>query len=228
MGFAGNEIELASGAERLRGYLALPPRGHGPGVIVLQEWWGLVDHIREVCDRLAREGFVALAPDLYRGETTTDPGVAGRLMMDLQLPRAASDLTAALTTLLNHAAVSGGKVATLGFCMGGQLALFAAGQSARIAAVVDCYGVHPNVRVDLANVKAAVMGVFAERDAFVSPETAHQLESDLRTAGVRTDFTIYPGVNHAFMNDTRPDVYDAVSAQRAWGRILSFLRAELV
>lgn len=227
MAFAGSEIEFAGSDGTLRGYLAVPARGRGPGVVVLQEWWGLVDHIREVCDRLAREGFVALAPDLYHGEATADPGVAGRLMMDLEIPRAARDLDAAVKALVNHDAVNGARVAMLGFCMGGQLALHAASLSSRISAVVDCYGVHPNVRVDYAGIRAAVMGVFAERDAFVPPETVHQLESDLRAAGVRTDFTIFPGVDHAFLNDSRPDVYDAATAQRAWGRILSFLRAGL-
>jgi carboxymethylenebutenolidase len=227
MTFAGSEIEFASSGEKLRGYLSLPARGRGPGVVVLQEWWGLVDHIREVCDRLAREGFVALAPDLYRGESTSDPSVAGRLMMDLAVPRAARDLEAAVTALVNHEAVNGGKVAALGFCMGGQLALYAASLTPRISAVVDCYGVHPNVRVEYAAIRAAVMGVFAERDAFVPPEAVHQLEADLRAAGVRTDFTIFRGVDHAFLNDSRPDVYDAEMAQRAWGRILSFLRAGL-
>ena len=227
MALAGSDFEFTSGSDRVRGYLSLPARGSGPGVIVLQEWWGLVDHIREVCDRLAREGFVALAPDLYRGESATDPGAAGRLMMELELPRAGRDLEAAVAALVNHHAVNGGKVAAIGFCMGGQLALYAAALSPRISAVVDCYGVHPNVRVDFANVRAAVMGVFAERDAFVPPETAHRLEADLRAAGVRTDFTIYPGVDHAFLNDSRPDVYDAATAQRAWARILAFLRAGL-
>jgi carboxymethylenebutenolidase len=227
MSFAGSEIEFASGDERLRGYLALPPRGRGPGVVVLQEWWGLVDHIREVCDRLAREGFVALAPDLYRGARATDPGVAERLMMDLAIPRAARDLEAAVMALVNHDGVNGGRVAAIGFCMGGQLALYAASLTPRVSAVVDCYGVHPSVRVDYAKIRAPVMGVFAERDAFVPPESAHQLEADLRAAGVRTEFVVFPGVDHAFLNDSRPDVYDAATAQRAWGRILSFLRAGL-
>ena len=223
----GDMIEFASNGGTAQGYLAVPESGSGPGVLVIQEWWGLVDHIREVCDRLAREGFVALAPDLYRGESTADPGTAGRLMMDLELPRAARDLEGAINALVNHHAVNGGKVAAIGFCMGGQLALYAAALSPRISAVVDCYGVHPNVRIDFAKIRAAVMGVFAERDTFVPPETAHQLEADLRAASVRTDFTVFAGVDHAFLNDTRPDVYDAATAQRAWGRILSFLRAGL-
>ena len=91
----GREIQFASDGEEARGYLSLPASGRGPGVIVIQEWWGLVPHIRDVCDRMAREGFVALAPDLYRGESTDDPDVASRLMMDLEIPRAARDLDAA-------------------------------------------------------------------------------------------------------------------------------------
>jgi carboxymethylenebutenolidase len=227
-GFAGTEIAFASGQETARGYLALPPQGRGPGVLVLQEWWGLVDHIREICDRLAREGFVALAPDLYRGARTGDPGEAGRLMMDLALPRAAADLEGAAGALLGHSAVDRAKLGAIGFCMGGQLALYAATRSPRIAAVVDFYGIHPNVRPDYTGLRAAVMGAFAERDTYISGEAVRRLEAELKAAGVRTDFTIYPGVEHAFMNDTRPEVFDAVTAQRAWSRALSFLRAELL
>lgn len=227
MSRAGREIEFASDGERVRGYLALPPRGSGPGVLVLQEWWGLVDHIRDVCDRLARAGFVALAPDLYRGETASDPDAAGRLMMDLELPRAARDLDGAVTALLGETATAGGTVGVIGFCMGGQLALLAGTKNRRIGAVVDCYGIHPNVTLALADLAAPVLGVFAEQDSFVPPEAAQKLEADLRGAGKRCSFTIFPGVGHAFMNDSRPDVYDAKAAERAWGMIVSFLRAEL-
>ena len=228
-GRAGRDIEFASGTagESVRGYLALPASGRGPGVIVIQEWWGLVDHIRSLCDRLAREGFVALAPDLYRGESTNDPDRAGRLMMGLEIPRAARDLDAAVVALQSQAAVSSAKVGAIGFCMGGQLALFAATRNRRIGAVVDCYGVHPNVKLDLEGLEAAVLGIFAERDSFVPPEAARKLESDLRAAGKRVHVTIYPGVDHAFLNDTRPDVYHAETASRAWAEAVSFLRAEL-
>jgi carboxymethylenebutenolidase len=228
MSRAGREIEFASDGDRVRGYLALPPRGSGPGVLVLQEWWGLVDHIRDVCDRLARAGFVALAPDLYRGETATDPDRAGRLMMDLELPRAARDLDGAVAALLGETATTGGTVGVIGFCMGGQLALFAGTRNRRIGAVVDCYGIHPNVKLDLANLAAPVLGIFAERDEFVPPEAVRKLEAELRAAGKRCSFTTFPGVGHAFLNDSRPDVYDAAAAERAWGMIVSFLRAELV
>jgi carboxymethylenebutenolidase len=228
MARAGRDIEFASNGERVRGYLALPPRRSGPGVLVLQEWWGLVDHIRDVADRLAREGFVALAPDLYRGKTASDPDAAGRLMLDLELPRAARDLDGAVAALLGETATAGGTVGVIGFCMGGQLALLAGTRNRRIGAVVDCYGIHPNVKLELAGLAAPVLGIFAERDAFVPPAAARALEAELRAAGKRAEFNVFPGVDHAFLNDTRADVYDAAAAERAWGLIVSFLRAELV
>jgi carboxymethylenebutenolidase len=224
---AGREIRFESGGDQVGAYLAEPAGGHGPGVLVIQEWWGLVDHIRDVCDRFAREGFVALAPDLYRGERTTDPDAAGRLMMSLEIPRAARDLDAALTALLGREATTGARVGAVGFCMGGQLALFAATRNRRIGAVVDFYGIHPKVTLDLSGLEAAVLGIFAEKDAFVPPEAARKLEADLIGAGKRARFEIYPGVGHAFVNDARPDAYDARSAARAWAETLAFLRAEL-
>ncbi|MGH0037495.1 MAG: dienelactone hydrolase family protein [Myxococcota bacterium] len=224
---AGAEIDFESNGDRLSGYLAVPASGRGPGVIVIQEWWGLVDHIRDVCDRLAREGFVALAPDLYRGESTADPDAASRLMMDLEIPRAGRDLSAAVEALLRHAAVDGSKVGAIGFCMGGQLALSAAARDERVGAVVDCYGIHPNVEVDATAIRAAVYGVFAENDEFVPPAAAGALEEKLKQAGVRARFRVYLGVQHAFLNDSRPDVYDATTANEAWGEILAFLRSEL-
>jgi carboxymethylenebutenolidase len=223
----GREIEFASDGELGRGYLSLPASGRGPGVIVIQEWWGLVPHIRDVCDRMAREGFVALAPDLYRGESTDDPDVASRLMMDLEIPRAARDLDAAVTVLLSHDAVDGAKVGAIGFCMGGELALFAATRNRRIGAVGDFYGIPPKVTLDLSGLEASVLGIFAEHDAFATPDAVRKLEADLRAAGKRVHFSIYPGVDHAFFNETRPDVYDAVAATRAWSELLAFLRAEL-
>ncbi len=224
---AGTDIEFASSGERTRGYVSVPEAGSGSGVVVIQEWWGLVDHIRDVCDRLAREGFVALAPDLYRGDATTDPDEAGRLMMGLDIERAARDLDAAVTELLSREAVTGAKVGSIGFCMGGQLALFAATRNPRIAAVVDCYGVHPNVTLDLSGLEAAVLGIFAGKDDFIPVEAVRKLETELRGAGKRVVMRIHEGAQHAFLNETRPDVYDARAAAEAWGEIVRFLRAEL-
>jgi len=224
---AGREIELETPGRAVAAYLAEPPAGHGPGVVVVQEWWGLVDQIRDVCDRLARAGFVALAPDLYRGERTSDPDVAGRLMMDLEIPRALGDLRAAVDALQRVPSVDGAKVGIIGFCMGGQLALAAACGDERLAAVVDCYGIHPNVEIDADGLRAAVFGVFAENDEFVPHDRVRALESKLRSAGVRVSFKSFVGVQHAFMNEARPDVYDAASAVEAWSDVVSFLRAEL-
>ncbi len=223
----GESISFESDGDSVAAYVARPATGRGPGVLVLQEWWGLVDHIRDVCDRLAREGFVALAPDLYRGEATGDPDAASRLMMDLQIPRATRDLVAGIDALLRLDGVEGARVGTIGFCMGGQLALSAAAHDERVGAVVDCYGIHPNVEVEAAAIRAPVFGVFGENDEFVPPDAARALESKLREAGVDARFRIYVGVQHAFLNDSRPEVHDAATAAEAWGEILAFLRAEL-
>lgn len=224
---AGESIRFESNGDRVAGYLARPASGRGPGVLVIQEWWGLVDHIRDVCDRLARAGFVALAPDLYRGEATGEPDTASRLMMDLEIPRALRDLRGAADALQREDAVEGARVGAIGFCMGGQLALSAAAHDERVGAVVDCYGIHPNVEIDASAIRAAVYGVFAENDEFVPAAAARALESRLQQAGVRARFRIYVGVQHAFLNDSRPDVHDAATAAEAWGEILAFLRAEL-
>jgi carboxymethylenebutenolidase len=148
-------------------------------------------------------------------------------MMDLEIPRAAADLDGAVAALLGHDAVDGARVGAVGFCMGGQLALYAATRNPRIGAVADFYGVHPNVTLDLSGLDAPVLGIFAEKDEFVPPATARKLEADLSGAGKRADFHVFDGVDHAFFNDTRPDVYDARAAAQAWSLTLNFLRAEL-
>lgn len=230
-GRSGEDITIRprgdSGDAEIAAYFAKPASGRGPGVVVVQEWWGLVDHIRDVCDRLAREGFVALAPDLYRGESTGDPDEASRLMMDLEIPRAIDDLGCAVDWLMGQEAVDGSGVGCIGFCMGGQLALAAACDNDRLKAVVDCYGIHPNVTPDYSKLRAPVFGIFAENDDFIPPERARALETELQAAGVRARVNVHVGVQHAFMNDSRPDVYDAPSADEAWNELLPFLRAEL-
>ncbi len=223
----GQIVEFSSNGSSAQGYLSRPETGTGPGVIVIQEWWGLVDHIKALADRFATKGFVALAPDLYRGESTTNPDDAGRLMMALDIDRAVEDLGGAIAFLLQDSSVAGDQVGTVGFCMGGQLALAAACQNPQVGACIDFYGVHPNVTLDFSGLEAPVLGLFAERDGFVSPEVARKLEHDIRSAGKRVEIEIYSGADHAFFNDTRPDVYDADAAADAWRRTLEFFRAEL-
>ena len=208
-------------------YLAIPKPESGPGVVVIHEAWGLTDEIRDACDRLARAGFVALAPDLYRGEATREHAAAHRLMHSLEIPRAIDDLGACVEGLLGHDAVTGSRVGCIGFCMGGQLALSAATQIQRIGAVVDCYGVHPDVELDLSGLEASVLGIFAEHDEWVPAETVRDLEASLKSAGKQAHFVTHLGVQHAFMNPARPDVYDAATADEAWSELLTFLRSAL-
>lgn len=206
------------------GHLAVPDTP-GPGVLVIQEWWGLVGHIREVADRFAAEGFTALAPDLFHGEKTTSPDEAGKLFMALEIDRAEQDLRGAADYLSSVA--SGDRVGVVGFCMGGQLALFAASKSERIGAAVDFYGVHPNVHPDYAALRAPVLGLFAENDGFVPPAAVRKLGEDLAAAGVPAELHTYPGTDHAFFNDGRPEVYDADAAADAWSRTLRHFHRNL-
>jgi len=224
---AGQMVEFASNGGKAQGYLATPASGSGPALVVIQEWWGLVPHIKAVADRFAAEGFFALAPDLYRGESAKKPDDAGRLMMALDIDRSARDLAGAVAFLLARKGVSARKVGTVGFCMGGQLALATACKSGDVGACVDFYGVHPNVRLDFAKLSAPVLGLFAERDGFVTPEIARKLERDVKAAGKSFELHIYPGVDHAFFNDTRPDVYNREAATDAWNRTTQFFRRNL-
>ena len=209
------------------GYLATPDAGSGPGVVVVQEWWGLVDHIKDVVDRFAAAGFVALAPDMYDGQTTESPDEAGKLMMALEIDAAEKSLRGAIDYLLSRDDVAGSSVGTVGFCMGGQLSLYAACANPRVGACVDFYGIHPNVQPDLASLQAPVLGFFAEKDAFVTPEVAKKLERDLQAAGKRADITIFEGADHAFFNDTRHQVYHASYAAQCWDRMLEFFGEHL-
>jgi carboxymethylenebutenolidase len=226
----GEMVEFPSNGANGQGYLAVPESGSGPGLIVIQEWWGLVAHVRDVCDRFAAEGFVALAPDLYRGETTTEPDEAGKLMMALNLDRAGRDLAGAVRFLLGHDAVTSRAVGVTGFCMGGGLALVLACQRPdEVAACVPFYGVipWPDAQPDWSRLDAAVQGHFAELDAMFGPEAVQQLQSTLDDLGKQAELIVYPGVDHAFFNDTRPDVHDPEAATLAWNRTVAFFRAHV-
>jgi carboxymethylenebutenolidase len=196
-------------------------------VIVIQEWWGLVDHIKDVCDRFADQGFVALAPDVYHGQTTKSPDEAGKLMMALRIDEAEQDISGAIQYLLDHDAVTGDKVGIVGFCMGGALALYAATKNPNVAACVVFYGIHPNVKPDLPNLNAPVLGIYAEKDGFVTPDVVRQLEQQLKSLGKQVETHIYPQTDHAFFNDTRPEVYNAEASADAWRRTIDFFRQHL-
>jgi carboxymethylenebutenolidase len=224
----GEMIEFPSNGSNAIGYLATPEGGQGPGLIVIQEWWGLVDHIRDVCDRFAAAGFVALAPDLYHGVTVAEPDEAGKAMMALEMAGAARDMSGAVDELGKRS--SGDHIGVIGFCMGGGLALVLATQRPDVvSAVVPCYGVipWPDAQPDYAAMTAAVLGHYAGKDDFFTPEAAQELATKLRDLGKDVEIIVYPEADHAFFNDTRPEVYDAPAAAALWTRTLEFFREHL-
>ncbi|MGH8991288.1 MAG: dienelactone hydrolase family protein [Acidimicrobiia bacterium] len=226
----GTMVEFPSNGTTVVGYLATPEAGAGPGLIVIQEWWGLVDHIKDLCDRFAAEGFTALAPDLYHGATTTEPDEAGRLMMGMNLERAARDMAGAVDHLAGHEAVRGQGVGVVGFCMGGGLALWLATlRPDLVRAAVPFYGVIPwdAAQPDWSRLGAAVQGHYAENDGFASPEHVAALEAQLKDVGVEVEMFVYDGAHHGFFNDTRPEAHDETAARQAWVRTLEFLRRHL-
>jgi len=222
---AGRMVEFPSNGRTTQGYLSTPAAGKGPGVLVIQEWWGLVGHIKNVCDRFAAEGFSALAPDMYHGKTANEPDEAGKLFMALNIEHAQKDLSGAAKYLAGHSSTA--RMGAVGFCMGGQLALFAGCIEPAIGAVVDFYGIHPNVKPDYGKLGGPVLGLFAEKDAFVTPQTARDVEAAITKAGKAVEVHIYPGVDHAFFNDERSDVYDKAAAADAWRRTLAHFRSNL-
>lgn len=219
----GEMVEFASNGGTCPAYLA-EPDGGGPGLVVIQEWWGLVPHIKDVVDRFAAAGFTALAPDLYRGQEASEPDGAGKLMMALNLEQAAKDLSGAVDYLVERTGRS--AVGVTGFCMGGGLALVLATQRPdAVKACVPWYGVipWPSAQPDWAALDAAVLGHYAALDGFFGPEAAKGLEDTLRGLGKDVTFHIYDGCDHAFFNDTRADVYQAEAAGVAWQRTVDFL-----
>jgi len=219
-----------SGAGQAHGYLALPASGSGPGVLVIQEWWGLTDHIADVTDRLAAQGFVALAPDLYGGRTTHDAEEAGALMMALPVEDSAHELAGAVEFLLGHDAVTSATVGAVGFCMGGGFVLLlAAQQGAKVSAAVPFYGVGPAVPEAYAGLTAAVQGHYGEKDDFYPADDARRQEAQIREeSGAEVEFFFYDAA-HAFFNDTNAlGTYDSEDATLAWDRTVSFLRDHVV
>jgi carboxymethylenebutenolidase len=224
----GEIVEFASNGGTASGYLATPDGGGGIPVVVIQEWWGLVDHIKDVADRFAAEGFVALVPDLYHGETTTEPDEAGKLMMAMNLEQAGKDMSGAVDKVAEVAGSD--QVGVTGFCMGGGLALILAAQRPdKVKAVVPWYGLipWPNAQPDWAALDAAVLGHYAEKDEYFTPELAVELEQTLSDLGKDARLHVVANAEHAFFNDTRPEVHDPEASRVCWGETLAFFREKL-
>ena len=223
----GDMVEFPVNGGSIEGYEAVPQQGGGPGVVVIQEWWGLVDHIKDVCDRFAAAGFVALAPDLYHGKTTKSPDEAGKLMMALRIDEAEKELEGAVDYLLKHDAVTSRKIGVVGFCMGGALSLYTATKNPNVGASVVFYGGHPKVKPDLANLHAPVLGLYAEKDVALTTQSKQQFESKSNPPAKPVQLVVYSGTDHAFFNDSRPQVYNEKAAADAWQRTIDFLHKHL-
>jgi carboxymethylenebutenolidase len=222
------EFPTTSGA-KAKGYLAASGEG-APGVIVIQEWWGLVPQIEATCDRFAASGLTALAPDLYEGRKVpvTEPSEAAQQMMNLKVPSAAADLSGAVDELV--ARTGRPHVGVTGYCMGGGLALMVgASRPDAVAAVVPCYGVHPwaEGRPDYSKMTAAVQIHCAALDESFPAPAAEALAETLRALGREVEVHVYAGANHAFANEDRPDVYDEAAARLLFERSVAFLTSHL-
>jgi len=226
----GGMVSFTSNGGTASGYLASPASGTGPGVIVIQEWWGLIDQVKGTADMFARDGFNALAPDFYHGKSAQigEPDAAQKLMMEMNIDQAAKDARGAAQYLASHPQTSAQKLGVIGFCMGGMLALMTGTVAPdAVGAVVDCYGVPPQKKPDYAKLKGvSVLGIFGGKDEHVM-HALPTLEADLKAAGAPFEKVVYPEGDHAFLNAQRKDVYRPDDAKDAWTKIISFLKTHL-
>lgn len=225
-------VEFRSNGHTASGYLVTPPSGSGPGILVVQEWWGLDSGIKATTERLGAAGFVALAPDLYHGELAehTEMDKASRLMQELPPERAARDMSGAVDYLLGHPAVTSRGIGVVGFCMGGMLSfLIAANRPDAVTALVPFYGFPQGAsEPDWSRLTAAVRGHMAEHDSFFTPDAARALEAKLQAMGKDITLTVHPGTGHAFMGPHNAlGTLDAQLAARIWPEVIAFLNANV-
>ncbi|HYM16336.1 MAG TPA: dienelactone hydrolase family protein [Dehalococcoidia bacterium] len=221
-------VAYPAGSAGGMGYLARPDdAGPHPGVVVIQEWWGLDGHIKDVAERFARAGFVALAPDLYHGEFATEPDEARKLAMALNRAQALTDLTGAVAYLQSLDAVAPKRVGCIGFCMGGSMALALAAATPDVAAAAPFYAGFQPPPEELAKIRAELFCAFGADDAGIPAERVAAFEETLRGQGHAATVKVYEGAPHSFFNDTRPS-YRPVAAKDAWERSLALFQRVLV
>ena len=223
----GEKVTFASNGHTCEGYLAKPALGKGPAVVVIQEWWGLVPHVMDICDRFAKEGFVAVAPDLYHGQTTTAPDQAGRLLMELDVEKANSEVVGAGNFVLSLPECSSKSFGVVGFCMGGALVQYAATSNPKVGAAVSFYGGFKKVPLRWESLAAPILLIYGELDAGVPASEAAPLEKKLKELGKNAETMIYRGAPHGFFNDSRPTQYRDECARDAWKRTIDLFRANL-
>jgi carboxymethylenebutenolidase len=224
-------IDYPSNQHTTPGYLARPDdeKTH-QALVAIQEFWGLVPHIKDVAGRFAREGYITLAPDLYYGEAAVEPDEARKLAMELDRDRAVEEIVAAIRYLDGLVQVQPKKVGVVGWCMGGSLAVATAASGLRganvLGAVVVFYGM-PRDLSNISNIQAPLLGLYGEQDHGIPPASVHELEGALEENGIKHEIHIYPGAGHAFFNDTRPQAYNPKAAQDAWQRTLLWFHEHL-
>jgi carboxymethylenebutenolidase len=221
-------IEFYANAACEVGYLARPEgEGIGAGVVVVQEWWGLDAHIKSIADRFADAGFVALAPDFYRGQVAKEPDEARKLAMELQYPQAQAVMQGAVNYLLGQPFVQPNKIGIVGFCMGGRLASMFATTAMNLSAAVAFYGVPPLSDEQAAQITAPILAIYGETDGGFPPSVIAENDRKLTEAGKTHETIIYPGAPHAFFNDTRPQIYNKEASENAWERTVAWFRQYL-
>jgi carboxymethylenebutenolidase len=212
-------VEFPSNDHTTRGYMA----GKGPAIVVLQEWWGLVPQIERFVDRLANEGFLAIAPDLFHGKTTESPDEAQRLKMELDVERAEREIAAAGEFLLKRKECTSKKYGLIGFCMGGGLAQYTGGRETNVAATISFYGGFKKAPIDWAHLSGPILLIYGENDKGVPPEQGVEIERKLKQLGKQVELKIYPGADHAFLNDAGKN-YKKDAAEDAWRKSVEFFR----
>ena len=208
-----------------KGYLSEAKQPDAPGVVVIQEWWGVQGQIKSVCDRLAEAGFTALAPDLFGGKVVPyhDSAAANQAMSSLDFKAATDE---AVRGAVQHLRARGGRVGLTGFCMGGAITVIGAVRIPEIDAAVCFYGIPPASIAPAKDVRVPLQGHFATHDDWCTPAVVDAFEKDLSAAGKTFEIHRYPG-HHAFMNSDRKEVYDPSSARLAWDRCTAFFRRYL-
>jgi carboxymethylenebutenolidase len=224
MNSMGERVQFQSNGHTCSGYFA----GQGPGVVVIQEWWGLVPHIEDLVDRFAGAGFAAIAPDLFHGKTTKSPDEATKLLMELDIDRAGKEISGAGAYLMQRPECTSQKYGVVGFCMGGALAQYAATiDPEHVGAAVSFYGGFKKVPTQWEKLAAPILLIYGENDKGVPAEQGRELEQKLRGLGKEVELVVEPNANHAFFNDTRPEVYNEDAAADAWRRTLELFRRNL-
>ncbi len=224
-------VQYPSEGVTVRAYMVQPQaKGPRPALIVVQEWWGLNDHMKDVARRYAREGYLAIAPDLYSrlgNKITADPNEAGKLMNTLKQEDGLKDLNATVKYLKTVPGVDAAKIGVTGFCMGGSYALMLPCVNREIKAAVPFYGQVPSPDTPLQNLACPVLYIYGEDDGWITKADVQRLAAALKKYNKPGEIKTYPGASHAFFNDTRKDVYKPAEAKDAWTRALAFFKQHL-